>query len=166
MINIKQDTKKKPTVKTPPRGGDAAAAWEHHLTPEDKEALAQQYKEEQERMLMLGRRVVLIIVAVNAVTVIISSIVSFDMTLFVARVLMCIALFLGAPGIKPLFCAGAVFSVLIISGVWLYPADPEAVVGTFRTVISIIESACLVVSSLILLIDENVSEYMYARRNG
>lgn len=154
--------KRKPTVKAPPRGGDAAAAWEHHLKPEDKEQLAEQYRTEQARKMNLGKTVVLLIVAVNAVLAFVSIFTGFNAILFGARVLMCIALFLGAPGIKPLFAAGALVSVIIISGNWLNPGDAPM----YRVVFNIIDSACLIVSSLILFVDENVSDYLYMKRNG
>ena|GEM_PF-2704782 len=151
---------KKNKIKTPPRGGDAAAAWEHHLKPHEKEALAQEYQAQQAQKLELGKKVLLLIVSVNAGLAVASIFTGFNAILFGARLLMCLALFLCAPGIKLLFPVGALASVVMLSAVWMNPADSE----TFSVVFSVVETACLIVSSLILLIDENVSEYIYAKQ--
>lgn len=155
-------SEKKPKVKTPPRGGDAAAAWEHHLKPHEKEALAEQYRAEQARKLAFGKKMTHLIVAVNAGLAVGSIFTGFDPVVFGARVLMCIALFLGAPGIKMLFAGGAFLCVIILSRVWMLPDGSE----TYQIVFSIIESAVLIVSSIIIIVDENISDYLYKKRNG
>jgi len=157
-LNQKKENKKK----QPQIGGAAAAAWEHHLTDEAKEQLGEEYGEMLKRNYDIGRKFVLAIVAVNLLLAIISIFLNFNVVALIAQILLSVVLYFVPPGSKAIFAVGIVVILVSSRGGWS--------VGEAYSVLTIIFTALntffLALSAIFILVNANISDYLYTKRYG
>ncbi|MCL2078540.1 MAG: hypothetical protein FWH17_01710 [Oscillospiraceae bacterium] len=154
--------KRKPAVKTPPRGGDAAAAWDHNLKPHEKEKLVEVYREEQARKMNAGRTAALTIAALNAAFAIASLIMGAEIIICAARLVISAGLYFGVPGIRIIFAAGTLVFLILLIGAGINANEA----GIFMPVFKITDGVLMAASAITMFASETMSDYFYSKRNG
>lgn len=153
---------KKKKTQIPQIGGDAAAAWDHHLTPEAKEALGLAYEQEQLVNQQFGKYLVVGTAIFNICLALAMAITHLNIAALIVQVVISVVLFLGIPGVKAFFAAGAATILFLVATAW--PDAAES--GVVSVVFASINCLTLIVSSVILFANDYASDYLYSKRYG
>lgn len=135
-----------------------------NLTQEEKQKAIKEFEAKQVRQYKTGKVIVFMIAAINIIMAFISAFTSFNLLSLIVQVALSIALFMGVSWVRYLFAISSALSVLIILFSFVNISSERVPVNV--AVVSLIIVAYSVTSTLLLLINKSVSEFLYSQKNG
>ena len=134
-----------------------------NLTQEEKQKAIKEFEAKQVRQYKTGKVIVFMIAAINIIMAFISAFTSFNLLSLIVQVALSIALFMGVSWVRYLFAIAAAMNVIFI----LFALINTAVgLPVYLIIISLLIIAYSVASSLLLLINKSISEFLYSQKNG
>jgi len=135
------------------------------MTNEQKEQEMIEFKINLNRKLIIGKRIIVFIAITNIIMSILTAFFNFNVFTLIIQIAFSIALISGVTWVRYLFVFGAVINIIFISYI-LTGLNFEFFLPIWTIIILSADLAFSIVFSILLLFNECVSEYMYAKKAG
>jgi len=138
-------------------------------TKAEREREYEKFAERQERQFRLGKAIVFTIASLNILFTLLSAFLNFNFFSVIIQIALSIALYMGVAWVRYLFAIGAVLGIFFgiallveLAGLASSGAAVPAWIFILNGVMILFAGA----SSLLLLFNSAVSEFLYAQKNG
>ena len=135
------------------------------MTNEQKEQEMIEFKINLNRKLIIGKRIIVFVAITNIIMSILTAFFNFNVFTLIIQIAFSIALISGVTWVRYLFVFGAVINIIFISYI-LTGLNFEFFLPIWTIIILSADLAFSIVFSILLLFNECVSEYMYAKKAG